>query len=86
MIARDRGFDSVASTIGVILLLNLAFSFGTAHVSLGGHLGGLVVGVICALVIVAGERGMLGRQRLAAELIAIGVVAMISIAAAIAVA
>jgi membrane associated rhomboid family serine protease len=86
VIARDRGFDSVASTIGVILLLNLAFSFGTAHVSLGGHLGGLVVGVICSLVIVAGDRGMLGSRRLATELTAISIIAMISIAAALAVA
>jgi membrane associated rhomboid family serine protease len=86
VIARDRGFDSVASTIGVILLLNLAFSFGTAHVSLGGHLGGLAVGVICSLLIVAGDRGMLGRQRLAAELIAISIVALVAISAALAVA
>jgi membrane associated rhomboid family serine protease len=86
VIARDRGFDSVASTIGVILLLNLAFSFGTAHVSLGGHLGGLVVGVICSLAIVAGDRGMLGRQRFASELIVIAVVAVASIVGALVVA
>ncbi len=86
VIARGRGFDAVASTIGVILLFNLAFSLGTAHISLGGHLGGLVVGVVCALVIIAGDRGRLGQNRLATELIAMAAVAIVSIVAAIAIA
>jgi len=86
VIARGRGFDAVASTIGVILLFNLAFSLGTAHISLGGHLGGLVAGVICALVIIAGDRGRLGPNRLAAELTIMASVAAISIAASIAIA
>ncbi len=85
VIARDRGFDSVASTIGVILLLNLAFSFGTAHVSLGGHLGGLVVGVICALTIVAGDRGMLGRRAFSAEIAVMVALGIASILGALAV-
>jgi hypothetical protein len=42
--------------------------------------------VICSLVIVAGDRGMLGSRRLATELTAISIIAMISIAAALAVA
>ncbi len=86
VIARRRGVDDVARTIGVILLLNLAISFTQPHISLGGHLGGLVAGVLCALAIVAGERGMLGPNRMAIELIAMGAVAAISILGAIAVA
>jgi membrane associated rhomboid family serine protease len=70
----------------VILLINLALSFGTPRISLGGHLGGLVAGVLCALVIVAGDRGRLGKNRLAAELVAIAAIAVVSIAAAIAIA
>lgn len=86
VIARGRGFDAVAGTIGVVLLINLALSFGTPRISLGGHLGGLVAGVVCALVIIAGDRGRLGKNRLAAELIAMAAVAVVAIAAAIAIA
>jgi membrane associated rhomboid family serine protease len=86
VIARRRGVDDVARSIGVILLLNLAISFTAPHISLGGHLGGLAAGVLCALVIVAGERGMLGSNRLPAELIAMGAVGLLSLLGALAVA
>jgi membrane associated rhomboid family serine protease len=86
VIARGRGVDAVAGTIGVILLINLAFSFGSPRISLGGHLGGLVAGVICALVIIAGDRGRLGPNRLPAELIAMTAVAVLSIAGSLAIA
>jgi membrane associated rhomboid family serine protease len=86
VIARGRGFDAVASSIGVILLINLAFSVGAAHISLGGHLGGLVAGVICAFAILAGERGMLGRRHFPAEIAVMAVVTIVSIAGALAVA
>jgi membrane associated rhomboid family serine protease len=86
VIARGRGLDSIARTIGVILLFNLAFSFSDPNISLGGHLGGLVAGVVCAFAIVAGERGMLGSRRLSVELVAMTAVAVVSIAGALAVA
>jgi membrane associated rhomboid family serine protease len=86
VIARGRGIDSVAGTIGVILLLNLAISFGSPRISLGGHLGGLAAGAICALVIIAGERGMLGPRHTVAELVAIVAVAVVSIVGALAIA
>ena len=60
VIARGRGLEQIASQIGLLLVINLAFTFGVPGISIGGHLGGLVGGVLCALVIVAGERGMLG--------------------------
>lgn len=86
VIARARGIDALAGTVGLIILINLAISFSTPRISLGGHLGGLVAGVLCMLVIVAGERGMLGRRRLAAELLAMTAVGVVSIAAALAIA
>jgi membrane associated rhomboid family serine protease len=87
VIARGRGLDDVARSVGVILLLNLAISVGGAsHISLGGHLGGLVAGVLCAVAIVAGERGMLGVRHFPAEMVAIGVVAAISFFGALAIA
>jgi membrane associated rhomboid family serine protease len=86
VIARGRGLDAIASQLGFLLLINLALTFGIRGISIGGHLGGLAGGLICAMLIVAGERGMLGRSRVAAELGAMTAVAAVSIAAAIAVA
>ncbi len=86
LVARARGVDALASNIALILLLNLAISFVAPRISLGGHLGGLAAGGICALVILAGERGMLGRNRIPVELLAVAAVAVLSVASAVAVA
>jgi len=86
VIARGRGLNTIASELGFVLLLNLALTFGIAGISIGGHLGGLVGGLLCALVIVAGERGMLGSRRLLAEMLVMTAIAAASIAASIAIA
>jgi membrane associated rhomboid family serine protease len=86
VIARGRGLDTIASELGFLLLINLALTFGIRGISIGGHLGGLAGGLICAAVIVAGERGLLGSRRLPAELIAMTAVGVVSIAGALSVA
>jgi membrane associated rhomboid family serine protease len=86
VLARGRGLDHVARTIGVLVLLNLVFDVSDPEISLGGHLGGLVAGFLCALAILAGERGRLGSSRLYAELAVMALVAIVSIAGAIAIA
>jgi membrane associated rhomboid family serine protease len=86
VIARHRGVDNLAASVGLILLLNLAITFGNPEISIGGHLGGLAGGLACAAILVAGERGMLGRNRSAAELLAMAALALLSIVAAISVA
>jgi membrane associated rhomboid family serine protease len=86
VIARGRGFNSVAQTIGVILVFNLIYSATVPGISLGGHLGGLVVGVLSAFVILAGERGRMGTRHLPAELIAIAALGIVSILVALAIA
>jgi membrane associated rhomboid family serine protease len=85
VIARGRGVDALASSIGIIILLNLAFSFGVPGISIGAHLGGLVGGVLCALFILAGERGYLGEKHTPMELLAMAALGFFSIASAVAV-
>lgn len=86
VIARGRGVDALASSVGILIVLNLAISFGVPGISVGAHLGGLAAGLLCALLILAGERGMLGRRHFEAELIAMTALGLLSIALAIAVA
>jgi membrane associated rhomboid family serine protease len=86
VIARGRGFDDVARSIGIVLIFNLALSFGAAHISVGAHLGGLAAGLLCALAIVAGDRGMLGPNRMAVEMFAMAAIALLSVLGALAVA
>jgi membrane associated rhomboid family serine protease len=86
VIARGRGMDAIANQIGFLIAFNLVFSLTASRISLGGHLGGLVGGAICALVIVAGERGMLGRRHRPAELALMVVIGVASFLAALGVA
>ncbi len=86
VIARGRGMDAIASEVGFLIVFNLIFSFLAPRISIGGHLGGLIGGAICALVIVAGERGMLGRSRRFAELAVMAAVAIVAAVGAISVA
>jgi membrane associated rhomboid family serine protease len=86
VIARGRGLNQLASELGIILLLNLGFTFAVPGISIGGHLGGIVGGFICALFIIGGERGNLGPNPMAAEILGMVAIAVFSIAAAITVA
>jgi membrane associated rhomboid family serine protease len=51
LIARNRGFDRLASEIGFFVILNLLFTFTFSGISVGGHLGGLIGGGLAALLI-----------------------------------
>jgi membrane associated rhomboid family serine protease len=86
VIARGRGVDALASSIGILILLNLAFSFGVPGISIGAHIGGLVAGVVCAGLVLAGERGLLGPRHTAAELAAMSALGVIAIVVSIAIA
>ncbi|HEX8753522.1 MAG TPA: rhomboid family intramembrane serine protease [Solirubrobacterales bacterium] len=86
VIARGRGIDALAAEIGSLIVLNLVVTFSIPGVSIGAHLGGLVSGVICALAIVAGERGMLGSQHRVAEYAVMVAVGAASFLAALAIA
>jgi len=86
VLARVRGMSALAGELGFLIVINLAFTFGASNISVGGHLGGLAGGLLCAAAIVAGERGMLGRRRLPAELAAMSLLGIASALAAIVVA
>jgi membrane associated rhomboid family serine protease len=86
LIARGRGLDELASELGILLLINLAFTFAVSNISIGGHLGGLAGGLLCALLIVAGERGTLGARGPQVELATMVALAFAAILAAITIA
>jgi Uncharacterized membrane protein (homolog of Drosophila rhomboid) len=86
VLARGRGLDAIATQVGFLIVLNLAFTLAIPGISIGGHLGGLIGGGICALAVVAGEKGMLGRRHREAEFAVMALVAVVSVLGALAVA
>jgi membrane associated rhomboid family serine protease len=83
LVARNRGIPIWQSGLGIVLVLNLLFSVSFKGISIGGHLGGLVGGLIAgALVIELAER----RRLPALAVLGCTVIAVVSVAAAIAVA
>jgi membrane associated rhomboid family serine protease len=79
VIARGRRVDWIASQLGILLLINLALSFGIANIAIGAHLFGAGAGLICGLLILAGDRGSFGANRVPVEA---GAMVLIGIAAA----
>jgi membrane associated rhomboid family serine protease len=90
VIARGRRLDSIAGQIGLLILINLVFTFSDGQISVGAHVGGLACGVLCGGLIIAGEKGYLGhfsaRNRLAVELAAMTALGVLSFVLALAVA
>jgi membrane associated rhomboid family serine protease len=78
VLQRARGIDPMQSGIGPIILINLVLGFVIPNVSVGGHIGGLVGGVLCAFAMerVAG-RGR-GVVLPVAACVLIGVVAAVA--------
>ncbi len=67
LLARERGMNALAGELGVLIAFNLFISFAVPGISIGGHLGGLAGGAICAVVLIAGARGKLGPNSRVAE-------------------
>lgn len=86
VLARRRGLDALATQIGFLIVINLVFTLSDPEISVGAHLGGLVGGLACVAAVVAGERGVLGRNKLMTELALMLAVAVVSVVGALAVA
>ena len=86
VLARGRGMEQVASQLGFLIIINLAFTFGVSNISIGGHIGGLIGGAVCALAIIAGDRGAFGPRRIPAELAIIAAIGIVCGIAAVALA
>jgi membrane associated rhomboid family serine protease len=52
LVMRQRGINALQSGLGVWLFLNLAITFTVSHISVGGHIGGLIGGTVAAWVVV----------------------------------
>jgi membrane associated rhomboid family serine protease len=68
VVAWSRNNKEALQQIGILVVINLFLTFQNASISKGGHLGGLVGGAICALVLFElGEKhgllGVTGRRR-----------------------
>jgi len=53
---RSRGMPVLRSGIGFLIIINLAFSFSVANVSVGAHVGGLIGGALAGLAIQTADR------------------------------
>jgi membrane associated rhomboid family serine protease len=78
ILQRARGIDPMQSGIGPIILLNLALTFLIPFISIGGHLGGLVGGALCALGIDAARRSRRGPLPAVAICAGVGAAAVVA--------
>jgi membrane associated rhomboid family serine protease len=83
VIAYKRGIPIWQSGLGLTLVINLVFTLSLSNISIGGHLGGLITGLIGGFAVVE----LAERRRMKwAPLIVCVVIAAASVAGAIAVA
>ncbi|MBS1676813.1 MAG: rhomboid family intramembrane serine protease [Actinobacteria bacterium] len=91
VVARGRQLEAIAGQIGILIVINLVFTFADRGISVGAHVGGLIAGILCGLLIVAGEQGRYGRglsrrNRLVVEVTAMAALGVLSFILALAVA
>lgn len=62
VVAWSRNNRDALQQIGILVALNLFITFGNSSISKGGHLGGLLGGALCALILfkIGERRGLVG--------------------------
>jgi membrane associated rhomboid family serine protease len=84
VIARGRRLEAIAAQFGILLVINLVITFGARNIAIGAHLGGIAAGVLCGLLILAGDREILGSSRVPVEVAAMTVLGIACGVAAVA--
>ena len=74
---RQRHYVLGGSAAGIILL-NLVFTFSVRGISYGGHLGGLIGGILCGLALSRFGRGHAGYGRLG--IVGVGGIVLVAVA------
>jgi membrane associated rhomboid family serine protease len=72
-----RGVNPFSTGIGTVLLLNIFITFAVPGISIGGHLGGLVAGALCAVVMLAPDHRRFPEWATYATPIAIGLASVV---------
>jgi len=70
VIARGRRLEAIAAQLGGLLLINLVITFTIPGIAIGAHLFGAAGGALAGLLILAGDRGGLGSNRVPVEIAA----------------
>jgi membrane associated rhomboid family serine protease len=79
VLQRLRGVDAMASGLGAVIVLNLAFTLFIPGISIGGHLGGLIGGAAMGYAI-----EVLARRRRGAVALPVLACVVVALAAAVA--
>jgi membrane associated rhomboid family serine protease len=66
LLERQRGVALLGSTVGVLLVINLAITFMIPGISVGGHVGGLLGGAAAGFVLSGFGRGHMAYGRIGA--------------------
>jgi membrane associated rhomboid family serine protease len=77
VIARGRRLDAIAAQLGGLLLINLLITFAVPGIAIGAHLFGAAAGALCGILILAGDREILGPNRVPVELAAMTALAVV---------
>jgi membrane associated rhomboid family serine protease len=87
VLERQRGLALLQSPIGLLILINLAFTFGIPGISIGGHVGGLIGGAMVGFALSDYGRSHMAYGRLSVlSVLGVALVVAASIAGSLAVA
>ncbi|HEY2790507.1 MAG TPA: rhomboid family intramembrane serine protease [Gaiellales bacterium] len=85
VLERQRGM-ALFQSLGLWIVINLAFTFGIPGISIGGHIGGLIGGALAGFALSEFGRGHMVYGKLSVlSLFGVGVIAAVSVAGSIAV-